>query len=116
MKKFLILGGAGFIGFHLAKHLIEEGRRVTICDNLLRGNIVKPRDDTPTLTDLVARGLGDQTTVIRSVSENSETVLRIVSSSTPLAAAQPQGCQSPTLTGEAMVAHFPPCFSSPDLD
>lgn len=39
MKKFLILGGAGFIGFHLAKHLIEEGRRVTICDNLLRGKL-----------------------------------------------------------------------------
>lgn len=31
------MGGAGFIGFHLAKHLADQGNQVVICDNLFRG-------------------------------------------------------------------------------
>ncbi len=37
--KFVITGGAGFIGSHLAKSLISEGHRVTIIDNLNTGKI-----------------------------------------------------------------------------
>ncbi len=48
--KALILGGAGFIGFHLAKSLSDEGNQVTICDNLSRGR----NDDS--LKQLVSRG------------------------------------------------------------
>jgi len=32
--KYLILGGAGFIGTHLSKRLIKEGQKVTIVDSL----------------------------------------------------------------------------------
>ena len=40
MKKILILGGAGFIGFNLAKHLQKkENYIVTIADNLSRGQM-----------------------------------------------------------------------------
>lgn len=39
MNKVLITGGAGFIGFHLAKYLAEEKNEVTICDNLFRGKM-----------------------------------------------------------------------------
>ncbi len=35
--KTLITGGAGFIGFHLAKRLISEGHEVTLVDNFSRG-------------------------------------------------------------------------------
>ncbi len=35
--KALVTGGAGFIGFFLAKHLADAGQQVTICDNLFRG-------------------------------------------------------------------------------
>ncbi|MAG92077.1 epimerase [Candidatus Woesearchaeota archaeon] len=35
--KALITGGAGFIGFHLAKHLSSKGIKVTIADNFQRG-------------------------------------------------------------------------------
>ena len=35
--KALITGGAGFIGFHLAKNLISEGFKVDIADNFQRG-------------------------------------------------------------------------------
>ncbi len=37
MKKVLITGGAGFIGYHLAKRLIKEKIEVVIADNLSRG-------------------------------------------------------------------------------
>ena len=35
--KFLFIGGAGFIGYHLAKHLSELGHEIVIIDNLSRG-------------------------------------------------------------------------------
>jgi len=37
--KILITGGAGFIGFHLAKHLTDDGNIVVVCDNLFRGQV-----------------------------------------------------------------------------
>ncbi len=36
-KNALITGGAGFIGFHLAKHLAAQNYNITILDNLERG-------------------------------------------------------------------------------
>lgn len=36
-KKSLIIGGAGFIGFHLAKSLSDQGQEVRILDNFARG-------------------------------------------------------------------------------
>ena len=37
MKKVLITGGAGFIGYHLAKRLIKSGHKVVIADDFFRG-------------------------------------------------------------------------------
>jgi nucleoside-diphosphate-sugar epimerase len=41
MKSVLITGGGGFIGFHLAKHLFDQGYDITILENFARGK----RDD-----------------------------------------------------------------------
>ncbi|MCF7834550.1 SDR family oxidoreductase [Candidatus Gracilibacteria bacterium] len=38
MKKILITGGAGFIGSHLCKRLLDEGNEVICLDNLFTGN------------------------------------------------------------------------------
>lgn len=38
MKKALITGGAGFIGYHLSKRLLEDGYRVDLIDNFSRGS------------------------------------------------------------------------------
>ncbi len=40
-KKFLVTGGAGFLGSNLVKKLINEKHKVTIFDNLSRGSINK---------------------------------------------------------------------------
>ena len=37
--KFVITGGAGFIGSHIAKHLVEKNHDVTVIDNLSRGRL-----------------------------------------------------------------------------
>lgn len=40
MKKVLIMGGAGFVGFNIAKHLQQKGDyQITIADNLSRGKM-----------------------------------------------------------------------------
>ncbi len=41
MKKFLITGGAGFVGSHLAEELIKNGNSVTILDDLNTGKMSK---------------------------------------------------------------------------
>ena len=37
--KFVITGGAGFVGSHIAKHLVEKNHDVTVIDNLSRGRL-----------------------------------------------------------------------------
>ena len=41
-KKVLITGGAGFIGSHLVKKLVQAGHEVVVLDTLLRGNKIDP--------------------------------------------------------------------------
>ena len=46
--KFVVTGGAGFIGSHLAKFLVKNNHKVVIIDNLIRGtlnNITEIKDD-----------------------------------------------------------------------
>jgi len=44
-KKILVTGGAGFIGFHLTKKLLELGAEVTIYDNLSNGKLENVKDN-----------------------------------------------------------------------
>ena len=39
MSKYLITGGAGFVGSHLADRLVDESAEVVILDNLLLGSV-----------------------------------------------------------------------------
>ncbi len=50
MPEALILGGAGFIGLHLARDLLEDGWRVTLVDDLSRARV------DPELEDVVTAG------------------------------------------------------------
>ena len=44
MTKYLITGGAGFIGSHLVEELVNRGEKVVVIDDLSTGNInnIKP--------------------------------------------------------------------------
>jgi UDP-glucose 4-epimerase len=44
-KKILVTGGAGFIGFHLTKKLLELGAEVTIYDNMSNGKMENVKDN-----------------------------------------------------------------------
>jgi len=37
--KLAVTGGAGFIGSHLVKYLINEGHNISVIDNLYRGKM-----------------------------------------------------------------------------
>ena len=37
MARILILGGAGFVGYHLAARLVAEGHALTLVDDFSRG-------------------------------------------------------------------------------
>src|SRR5712675_2295653 len=39
MRTFLVTGGAGFIGSHIAEALVARGDRVRVLDNLSTGNL-----------------------------------------------------------------------------
>ena len=41
MNKILVTGGAGFIGSHLVKKLVQQNYEVVVVDNLLRGNKIE---------------------------------------------------------------------------
>ena len=44
MKRILVTGGAGFVGSHLCKRLIEEGNEVICLDNFFTGNKKNVKD------------------------------------------------------------------------
>ena len=45
-KKILVTGGAGFIGFHLTKKLLDLGAKVTIYDNMSNGKPENVKDNS----------------------------------------------------------------------
>jgi UDP-glucose 4-epimerase len=49
MPRYLITGGAGFIGSHLAERLLALGQRVTVLDNLSTGHVenIRPLRSSP---------------------------------------------------------------------
>src|SRR6185437_957775 len=49
MSRYLVTGGCGFIGSHLADALVARGHRVRILDNLSTGK----RDNAPAAAELV---------------------------------------------------------------
>jgi UDP-glucose 4-epimerase len=67
-KQFLITGGAGFIGSHLAERLIADGHSVTVLDDLSTGRMEN--------VSSLSQNLNFQ--LVRDTVENSLTVNRLV--------------------------------------
>lgn len=57
----LVVGGAGYIGSHAVRHLIDAGHKVTVYDNLSRGHAAAVPDGMLVQGDLLDRELLRQT-------------------------------------------------------
>ncbi|MEW6187619.1 MAG: SDR family oxidoreductase [Thermodesulfobacteriota bacterium] len=71
MANFLVTGGAGFIGSHIAETLLKAGHRVRILDNFSSGrkeNILLLRKIAPGMLKVVPGDIRDQRTCARAVS------------------------------------------------
>lgn len=66
MAVYLVTGGAGFIGSHLAHELVARGERVRVLDNLSTGRRSNLQDILPGI-ELVEGSLTDPATVKRAV-------------------------------------------------
>ena len=53
MKNILVMGGAGYIGSHTVKHLVENGYTVIVADNLSMGHREAVKTDKFELADLM---------------------------------------------------------------
>lgn len=58
MAMYLITGGAGFIGSHIVKHLVEHGKEVRVIDNFLTGSRDNLRDVADSI-DLIEGDIRD---------------------------------------------------------
>ena len=68
MEKFLVTGGAGFIGSNLCRRLVADGCFVRVVDNLLTGkeaNLVDVRGDV----DFICGDIGDPDVAVRAMED-----------------------------------------------
>ena len=69
MTKFLITGGAGFVGSHLAEKLIKDGNQVTVLDDFSTGQKVNL---SKTTVKLVEGSIFDKNLVEILISESDQ--------------------------------------------
>ncbi|HTV45037.1 MAG TPA: NAD-dependent epimerase/dehydratase family protein [Stellaceae bacterium] len=62
MARFLVTGGAGFIGSHLVEALLEDGHRIRVLDDLSSGR----RDNLPRGVELIEADIADPDVVGRA--------------------------------------------------
>ncbi len=97
---FLITGGAGFIGSHVAEHLLAEGHRVRVLDNFSSGrmaNLAFARGDRR--LQIVRGDLRNPKTVERAVRGVSVVFHQAAMRSVPRSVADPLGCNAANVTG-----------------
>ena len=66
--KTLIIGGAGYIGSHIVKMLIEQGHAVTVFDNLSTGH----RDAVHPAAQFIFGDLADTESLLSTLSHGFE--------------------------------------------
>lgn len=98
----LVTGGAGFIGSHLVRHLLDEGHAVAVIDNLSTGS----RDNLTDVMDRITFVEGD----IRNPSDcdhacdSVETVFHVAAlPSVPRSIKDPVGCNDHNVNGTIQV-------------
>ena len=65
MSRFLVTGGAGFIGSHLVAALIADGHAVRVLDDLSTGR----RENVPAAAELMVGSVTDTATIVQAMVE-----------------------------------------------
>jgi len=98
MTTYLVTGGAGFIGSHLATALVERGKRVRVLDNLSTGS----RQNLAHLggrVELIEGDLLDQATVERAVAGAEVIYHQAALASVPRSVEKPLDTNAACVTG-----------------
>jgi UDP-glucose 4-epimerase len=102
MKTYLVTGGAGFNGSHIATALVERGERVRVLDNLStgkRGNL----EHLAGRIEVVDGDLTDRTAVERAVKGVEVVFHQAALASVPRSVAQPLDTNAACVTGTVNV-------------
>ena len=98
--KYLITGGAGFIGSHIARALLEQGADVRVLDNFSSGK----RENLKGLdVEIVEGDLRDASVVIRAVQGVEVIFHEAAFVSVPESMEKPQECLDVNVTGTSML-------------
>ena len=73
--KVLVIGGAGYIGSHMVKMLVEHGHTTTVYDNLISGY----RDAVPPTAEFILGDLSDPVALQRIVARNFDGIMHFAS-------------------------------------
>ena len=99
--RFLITGGAGFIGSNIAAHLVEKGNQVRILDNFSSGR----RDNIeglPESVEVIEGDVRDYWTVARAVDGVDYVLHQAALPSVPRSAGCKAACATSRLLAEPM--------------
>lgn len=103
MATYLITGGAGFIGSHLAAKLVERGERVRIVDNLSTGRIENIRHLPEEKIEFCAADVNDRGELEKAVRGVEVVFHHAALASVPLSVRDPLATHAACATGTLML-------------
>lgn len=107
MLSYLIIGGAGFIGSHLAEALIKLGNRVQVLDNLTTGkkSNLEPARVGPGELSFIEGDIRDQDTCQRAVEGMDYVLHQAARASVPRSIENPLATNAVNVTGSLNVLY-----------
>src|SRR5918996_2734899 len=104
MEKYLVTGGAGFIGSHLVEKLLSEGQIVRVLDNFDTGS----RQNLSHLSgnlELIEGSIVDRETVRKACAGIDYVLHQAARGSVPRSVADPLGTHDANVTGTLNILH-----------
>jgi nucleoside-diphosphate-sugar epimerase len=104
MSVYLVTGGAGFIGSHIVRRLLEQGKKVRVLDDLSTGH-KENLDEVAADVEFVEGSICDEATAQRCV-QGVDTVFHLAArASVPRSVAEPLAANEVNVTGAATMLH-----------
>jgi UDP-glucose 4-epimerase len=104
MTRYLVTGGAGFVGSHLVEALVRRGGQVRVLDNFSTGrveNLVTVADDV----ELISGDVCDEAAVARAVAHCDVVFHQAALASVPRSVEAPLATHAACATGTLVVLH-----------